>query len=215
MMPAAVPALRPLRRVTEATDGSQQPCRPKVAAVLALDNVVPFDLSVPCEVFKRVVLPSGQPGYEVRVCGAGSQPGMVRAGLFELRPDWSIDGLAGADTVIVPGTDPLGPIPPAVLEALRAARAAGTRIVSICTGAFVLAATGMLDGLRATTHWAAAGELARRYPHVDVDPDVLYVDNGQVLFQPVQQRLEAHPVRNRRSVADELGLAAAALQRHD
>jgi transcriptional regulator GlxA family with amidase domain len=181
MTPAAVPDLRPLRRLTAATDGSKQPGQPKVVAVLVLDNVVPFDLSVPCEVFKRVVLPSGQPGYEVRVCGAGSQPRTVRAGLFDLCPDWSIDGLAGADTVIVPGTDPLGPIPPAVLDALRAASAAGTRIVSICSGAFVLAAAGMLDGLRATTHWVAADELARRYPHVEVDPDVLYVDNGPVL----------------------------------
>jgi transcriptional regulator GlxA family with amidase domain len=68
-----------------------------------------------------------------------------------------------------------------VLEALRAAKAAGARLMSVCSGAFVLAAAGVLDGLRATTHWVAAQELARRYPDVHVDPDVLYVDNGQVL----------------------------------
>jgi transcriptional regulator GlxA family with amidase domain len=181
MMPAPAPALHPLRRGTPAAAHAQPPVRPKVAAVLVLDNVVPFDLSIPCEVFKRAVLPSGEPGYEVRVCGGGSQPRMVRAGQFGLRPDWGIDGLADAETVVVPGTDPLGPIPPAVLEALRAAKAAGARLMSVCSGAFVLAAAGVLDGLRATTHWVAAQELARRYPDVHVDPDVLYVDNGQVL----------------------------------
>lgn len=157
------------------------PGGPKVAAVLALDNVVPFDLAIPCEVFRRTVLPAGDPGYQVRVCGAGTAPRMVRAGQFGLCPDWGIGGLAGADTVIVPGTDPLGPVPPAVLGALRAAVSDGVRLVSICSGAFVLAAAGILDGLRATTHWAAARELASRYPRVQVDPGVLYVDNGQVL----------------------------------
>jgi transcriptional regulator GlxA family with amidase domain len=154
---------------------------PRVAAVLALDNVVSLDLAIPCEVFRRTVLPAGQPGYEVRVCGAGPAPRMVRAGQFGLCPDWGIGGLDGADIVIVPGTDPLGPVPPAALGALRAAAAAGVRIMSVCSGAFTLAAAGILDGLRATTHWAVAAELARRHPRVSVDPGVLYVDNGQVL----------------------------------
>jgi len=84
--------------------------------------------------------------------------------------------------VIVPGlADPTAPVPPTALEALRAAAAAGTRIASICVGAFTLAATGLLEGRRVTTHWAAAAELARRHPGIDVDPNVLYVDNGQLL----------------------------------
>lgn len=87
-----------------------------------------------------------------------------------------------ADTVVVPGIDNLdGPIPPEVIRSLKAARKRGARLASICTGAFVLAAAGALDGLRATTHWQAARELARRYPEIEVDPEVLYVDNGQVL----------------------------------
>ncbi len=90
--------------------------------------------------------------------------------------------MAGADTIILPGlADPTAHIPEDVLEALRAAAEGGTRIASICVGAFTLAAAGLLDGLSETTHWAAAKELSRRYPDVDVDADVLFVDNGQIL----------------------------------
>jgi transcriptional regulator GlxA family with amidase domain len=149
-----------------------------VVAVLALDGVVAFDLSVPCEVFGRARLAGGRPAYQVRVCGEGE----VDAGAFTLRPRWGLAGLAGADTVVVPGVaDPRRPTPPAVLAALRGAAAAGSRLASICAGAFVLAEAGLLDGLRATTHWAGARALARRYPAVEVDPDVLFVDNGQLL----------------------------------
>jgi transcriptional regulator GlxA family with amidase domain len=81
----------------------------------------------------------------------------------------------------VPGYAPYDPPPPDVLDALRAAADRGARVVSVCTGAFALAAAGLLDGRRATTHWADAGELARRHPEVAVDPDVLYVDEGAVL----------------------------------
>jgi transcriptional regulator GlxA family with amidase domain len=80
-----------------------------------------------------------------------------------------------------PGRSATGPVPEEVVDALRRAAARGTRIASICTGAFVLADAGLLDGLRATTHWVAAAELAARHPEIDVDPDVLYVDNGQFL----------------------------------
>ncbi|GAA2957752.1 MULTISPECIES: GlxA family transcriptional regulator [Streptomyces] len=148
-------------------------------AVLALDGVIAFDLSTPIEVFGRTRLPDGRPAYRVRVCAAAAE---VDAGAFALRAPYGLDALADADTVIVPGVaDPARPVPPEVIEALRRAAAAGTRIASVCAGALVLAATGLLDGLRATTHWAAAGLLAARHPHVDVDPDVLYVDNGQFL----------------------------------
>jgi transcriptional regulator GlxA family with amidase domain len=99
-----------------------------------------------------------------------------------VRAPWGLDGLKGADTLIVPGTaDPAAPLAPAVRDALRAAAADGTRIASICSGTFPLAATGLLDGLRATTHWIAATQLAALHPGVEVDPGVLYVDNGQLL----------------------------------
>jgi transcriptional regulator GlxA family with amidase domain len=148
-------------------------------AVLALSGVVPFDLSTPCEVFGRVRLADGRAGYDVRVCGFEKE---VPAGAFNLRPRWGLRTLAKADTVVIPGvSNPSAPVPKSVVRAIRSAAGRGSRIASICSGAFVLAATGLLDGLRATTHWLAADQLARRYPNIEVDPNVLYVDNGQIL----------------------------------
>ncbi|MEU4098139.1 helix-turn-helix domain-containing protein [Streptomyces sp. NPDC026673] len=148
-------------------------------AVLALDQVIAFDLAAPIEVFSRTRLPDGRPAYRLRICAPAPEVG---AGPFTLRAPYGLDGLADADTIIVPGVaDPSLPVPDEVLRALREAAANGTRIASVCVGAFVLAATGLLDGLRATTHWVAAAELAARHPKVTVDPDVLYVDNGQFL----------------------------------
>ncbi len=148
-------------------------------AVLALDGVIAFDLSTPLEVFARTRLADGRAPYRVRVCGAADE---IDAGAFTLRAPWGLGALAEADTIIVPGcANPTVPVPDDVLDALRAAAARGTRIASVCAGAFVLAATGLLDGLRATTHWACAEALARRHPAVEVDPGVLYVDNGQFL----------------------------------
>ncbi|MCM1965804.1 MULTISPECIES: GlxA family transcriptional regulator [unclassified Streptomyces] len=148
-------------------------------AVLALDRVIPFDLATPIEVFSRTRLPDGRPGYQIRVCA--EQP-EVDAGSFSLRAPWGLDGLRGADTIIVPGTDvPTAPLAPAVRAALLAAAEQGTRIASVCSGTFPLAATGLLNGLRATTHWMAADLLAATYPDIEVDPDVLYVDNGRIL----------------------------------
>ncbi|MFJ5216319.1 GlxA family transcriptional regulator [Streptomyces sp. NPDC088354] len=148
-------------------------------AVLALDQVIAFDLAAPIEVFSRTRLPDGRPAYRLRICAPDPEVG---AGPFTLRAPYGLEGLADADTIIVPGTaDPSRPVPEGVLRALREAAANGTRIASVCVGAFVLAATGLLDGLRATTHWLAAAQLAALHPEVTVDPDVLYVDNGQFL----------------------------------
>ena len=148
-------------------------------AVLALDGVLAFDLSTPVEVFGRARLSDGRRAYGVRVCAPADE---VDAGIFAVRAPWGLEALAEADTIIVPGlADPTAPVPEDVLGALREAAEDGTRIASICVGAFTLAAAGLLDGRRATTHWAAAGELARRYPDVEVDAGVLFVDNGQVL----------------------------------
>ncbi|MFC6078794.1 GlxA family transcriptional regulator [Microbispora bryophytorum] len=148
-------------------------------AILALDHVVPFDLATPIEVFGRTRLPDGRRPYRVRVCGPAPE---VETEAFALRVPYGVDALAEADTVVVPGcSERAGPPPAEALEALRDAASRGTRLASICVGAFTLAAAGLLDGLRATTHWAAAPALARRFPLVDVRPDVLYVDNGQVL----------------------------------
>jgi transcriptional regulator GlxA family with amidase domain len=148
-------------------------------AVLALDGVIAFDLATPIEVFTRTRLPDGRVPYRIRICSTAEE---VDAGAFTLKAPFGLDTLAEADTIILPGCrDPAAPVPAEALDALREAAAKGTRIASICTGAFVFAATGLLDGLRATTHWVAAALLADLHPALEVDPDVLYVDNGQFL----------------------------------
>lgn len=145
--------------------------------VLALPDTIAFDLSTPIEIFGRVRLPAGRPGYRVLVCA--TEP-VVTAGPLRLVTDHGLEALARADTIVVPGrNDPLAPTSTAVIDALRNAAAAGTRIASICVGAFTLAAAGLLDGRRATTHWAAADQFKIAFPAVDLDPEVLYVDSGQ------------------------------------
>jgi len=137
------------------------------------------DLAAPCVVFGRVQHPGGGAPYDVKICSLAPEVRSEHAGL---RVPWRLSSLGRADTVIVPGIDDLDrPVPGDVLRAIRRAVDRGARVASICTGAFVLAATGALDGLRATTHWRCAAELARRYPAIAVDPDVLYVDNGRLL----------------------------------
>ncbi len=147
--------------------------------IVALDGVVPFDLAVPCEVFGRVVLEGGRAGYRVQVCGVKRT---IDAGTFAMKLRHPLAALTKADTIVIPGiVDIDASLPVAVLKALRAAARRGARIASICSGAFVFAASGLLDGRRATTHWLATSELARRYPQITVDPNVLYVDTGQFL----------------------------------
>lgn len=148
-------------------------------AVLALDRVIPFDLGIACEVFGRVRGPDGAPAYRVRVCGVRRR---VEAGAFHLVAPYGLEALAAADTVLVPGVEDVdAPTPAAVLTALRRTWARGARLASICTGAFVLAAAGLLDGRRATTHWLAAACLAERHPAIAVEPDVLFVDEGRII----------------------------------
>ena len=148
-------------------------------AVIALPDVIAFDLTTAVEVFGRVVLPSGEPGYCVRVCG--TEP-VVSAGPMRIATEHAISEVDGVDTIVVPGrNDVRVGTPDEVLRALKSAHADGTRIASICSGAFTLAEAGLLDGKRATTHWLAADLFRATYPEVDLDPDVLYVDEGQVL----------------------------------
>jgi transcriptional regulator GlxA family with amidase domain len=148
-------------------------------AVVALPDTIVFDLATPIETFGRARLPDGRPAYRVIVCG--TEP-VVEAGPLRLGVDVGLEALERADTVVVPGRiHPELETPAPAITALRAAAADGTRIASICVGAFTLAEAGLLDGLRATTHWLAADALAKRYPSIDVDPETLYIDNGQIL----------------------------------
>ncbi|WP_344821340.1 helix-turn-helix domain-containing protein [Actinocorallia longicatena] len=149
-----------------------------VVAVVVTEGMLPFELSLACEVFGSGPPGLGEPWYDLVLCG----PAPVRAGRFTLEPDHGFDRLRDAGTVIVPGWADIDEEPPAgLVEAVRGAHEAGARVASLCTGAFVLAAAGLLDGRRATTHWAHARALAERHPLVDVDPDVLYVDEGSIL----------------------------------
>ncbi|MFE3059483.1 GlxA family transcriptional regulator [Nocardia sp. NPDC059239] len=154
----------------------------KIVAVLALDDVVAFELAVPGQVFGTANLLAAVPTYEVRIVAPGRRAHTDSLfGAVDLRTDWDLDALTEAHTIVVPGRAPThADPPPKVLDALRAAHARGARIASVCTGAFILAAAGLLDGRRATTHWEHADTLAQRYPQVDVDPAVLYVEDGTV-----------------------------------
>lgn len=153
---------------------------PHRVVVLCLDQVVAFDLAVPAEVF-GLAWSEGRRLYEFSACAerAGTVPSTSGFAIGELE---GIEALDRADTVVVPGyRRVLDPLSDGVAEALRGVVARGGRAVSVCTGAFALAHAGLLDGRRATTHWFAAGELARRFPAVEVDADALYVDEGRVL----------------------------------
>jgi AraC family transcriptional regulator, transcriptional activator FtrA len=151
---------------------------PRSVAIAATEGMLHLELALATEVFGSAPAAVQGPWYDLKVCGTHA----VRVGHFRLEPDCGLDWLTAAETVIVPAMADVDQDPPAdLVEAVRAAHASGARVVSLCTGAFVLAAAGLLDGLRATTHWAHTDELAARHPRVEVDPDVLYVDNGNVL----------------------------------
>jgi len=142
-------------------------------AVLALPDVVAFDLATPFQLLRR--------HYELTLCAAKAGPVQTTDG-FPLVAARGLDALADADTVFVPGFAPRAWPPPApALDALRVAHARGARVASICTGAFALGAAGLLDGRRVTTHWRHAQRLAELFPRARVDPDVLYVDEGDLL----------------------------------
>ena len=148
-------------------------------SILALEGVVPFDLGIACEVFGRSQIVSGELAYEVRVCGQAQR---VTAQAFAIGVPCGLDAIAAADTVVIPGVDdPASDVSGPVLSALHSAWTNGARLVSICTGAFALAATGLLDGRRATTHWMAAQAFTRRFPKVLLDPHVLFVDEGRLV----------------------------------
>jgi transcriptional regulator GlxA family with amidase domain len=147
---------------------------------LAVTAGVPhFELAAACDVFGVDRSDLADPWYDFSLCGPAQIP---VGGRFLLEPDHGLDHLARADTVIVPAVpDPEDDPPAELVDAVRAAHEAGARVASLCTGAFVLAAAGLLDGRRATTHWLHAEALATRHPRVRVDPDVLYVGDDRVL----------------------------------
>ncbi len=153
-----------------------------VAAVVG-SPVAAFELGVAHEVFGLDRSEYADPWYRFRVVSAGEPVVPVRDSDWAITTPYTIDDLGDADTVIVPvWPDRAAPAPPDLLDALRAVHARGGRLMSVCTGAFLLAQTGLLDGRRATTHWMWAEELAATYPAISVDPNVLFVDAGDRIF---------------------------------
>ena len=155
-----------------------RPRRHTVAAVVQHDTN-PFELSVACEVFGLDRSELGVPWYRFRVVAADEPP--VRLRNFLLDTPHRLTALRSADTIIVPMGFPDREPPPGLVDALRAAHRRGARLVAYCSGAFVLAAAGVLDHRRATTHWMYTTQLAKQYPLIDVEGDVLYVEDGNVL----------------------------------
>lgn len=155
-------------------------------AILAYDGMTGFESGLAAEIFGMADLPGrfsagvAPTGYTVQLCS--EQPEIRMLGGAMVHTSYGIDDLAAADTVLIPSVRDVEQAPSdGLLEAIRAADDRGARLVSICSGAFALAAAGVLDGRPATTHWIYADLLARRYPAIEVDPTPLYVDSGRVL----------------------------------
>src|SRR4051794_23951373 len=150
-------------------------------AALCLDGVVALDLAGPAHAFTAAGWSGGGSLYEFTTCSPGGGPVSSATG-FAIVPEHDLSALGRAQTILVPAYEDVFGTPPAeVLDALREASEAGTRVLSVCTGAFALAHAGLLDGRRATTHWAFAAELARRFPAIEVEPAVLFVDEADVM----------------------------------
>jgi transcriptional regulator GlxA family with amidase domain len=150
---------------------------PISVAVVVYDQVALFELGVACEVFGTDIAPL----YDMVICGPAAT--VTSDAGIPIGVQRGLDATRDAHTVVVvPTRSPEDEVPSAVIDAVREAAARGARMVSLCNGAFVLAEAGLLDGRRATTHWSESGELARRYPHMTVDPGVLYVDDGGAIL---------------------------------
>jgi AraC family transcriptional regulator, transcriptional activator FtrA len=153
----------------------------RTVAAVVIDQVAPFEFGVLCEVFGIDRTEEGVPPVEFRVCG--ERPGKpIRTSVGAmLIPELGLDAVAGADLVAVPAANIRDEYPPAVLDALRAALDQGATVLSVCSGAFILGAAGLLDGRHCTTHWRHGDELRERFPTILLDPDVLFVDDGNII----------------------------------
>jgi transcriptional regulator GlxA family with amidase domain len=149
-------------------------------AVLVLDKLAVFEFGVLCEVFGTDRTEDGVPLLEFRVCGLRAGEPVSTTGGVQVVPEHGLEALRGADLVAVPATG-LREFPDEVLQALRDAAAAGATLLSVCSGVFVLGAAGLLDGRRCTAHWMSVDELRAAYPKALVDPDVLFVDDGNLV----------------------------------
>ena len=155
--------------------------RRRRVAALVYDGLCTFEFGIVVEIFGLPRPEFGTDWYQFEVCSLGRGP-LRAVGGITLRSNNGLRRLRYADMIVIPGwRSPDDPPPATLLKELRVAHARGARLVSICSGVFVLAASGLLDGKRVTTHWRYAGKLKQRFPNIRVEPDVLYVDEGNIL----------------------------------
>jgi transcriptional regulator GlxA family with amidase domain len=158
-----------------------------VTETIGLSSWDLYELSIPCTVFGKPQPDLADPWYDLRLCGIDEGPHDPPSKVgFQVQTSHGLDDLADAETVIVPSVPDAcveggRPLPDGLVQALRRAHKGGSRLVSLCSGAFALAEAGLLDGRRATAHWMHTAQLAERYPKVEVDDSVLYVDDGDLL----------------------------------
>ena len=152
-----------------------------LVVALTFDGLCSFEFACTAEIFGLPRPELGSGWYRFQTCSQGGRRVRGQYG-SSMSVDGGLELLHEAGTIMVPGWQDVDvPVPPAIIEALRRAHSQGARLLSICSGSFVLAATGLLDGKRATTHWRYSEALQSRYPRVLVDPHVLYIDEGQIL----------------------------------
>lgn len=152
---------------------------PKIV-VVAFDGISPFHLAVPSLVFGEDRTGDGLPQYSIQTCSVDRLTVGTTAG-YRLQVDADLSAIAGADRIIVPSWDRTRPVPANLCDAIEKAHQRGVEIIGLCLGAFSLAQMGLLDGRRATTHWRYAEEFRQRFPQVDLDAHVLWVDHGDVV----------------------------------
>jgi transcriptional regulator GlxA family with amidase domain len=153
----------------------------KTVAAIVIDRVAPFEFGVVCEVFGIDRTEEGVPPFEFLVCGERPGEPLPTSVGAQLIPEHGLDAVERADLVAVPAAAMREEYPPAVLDALRKANARGATLLSVCSGAFVLGAAGLLDDRNCTTHWRHGQELLDRFPSIKLDPDVLFVDDGDII----------------------------------
>jgi transcriptional regulator GlxA family with amidase domain len=153
----------------------------KTVTAVVIDQATPFEFGVICEVFGIDRTEDGVPPFEFRVCGERPGEPIPMSVGATLTPALGLDAIEGADLVAVPAATIRDDYPPVVLEALRRAAAQGSTLLSVCSGAFILGAAGLLDGRCCTTHWRYSEPFQERFPAADLNPDVLFVDDGNII----------------------------------
>ncbi|MBD8080768.1 helix-turn-helix domain-containing protein [Cellulosimicrobium arenosum] len=153
----------------------------RTVAVVVSDGLAPFEFGVVCEVFGLDRTEQGVPPFDFRVCGPHAGEPVTTSVGAQVLPAHGLDATDDADLVVVPAIRIGTHYPEEVLDALRRAAARGATLLSVCSGVFVLAAAGVIGGRRVTTHWLHADELRRQHPGLDIDPDVLFVDDGDLI----------------------------------